>query len=177
MDHLKTVTSSHDTVHCSIELDVARSIRILHIEDDETIATLAKEMLEEQGWQVQTCDNGDAAIEHISGGVHYDFLLIDYDLPGVNGLGLVKRARNLAHRARTPIGVLSASAVEAETREAGADVFLRKPQDIGAIAETISRLVRSPEIEFGYVVVVCCNQLRAQRDLGLRVFLEPAGVA
>ena len=143
MDHLKTVTSGQDTAHCSIELDVARTIRILHIEDDETIATVAREILEEQGWQVQTCDDGNAAIEHISGGVHYDFLLIDYDLPGVNGLDLVKRARNLAHRSRTPIGVLSASAVEAETREAGADVFLRKPQDIGSIAVTIARLLNA----------------------------------
>jgi CheY-like chemotaxis protein len=141
MDQLKRVTSGQDTLHCSIELDVPRTIRILHIEDDETIATVAREMLEEQGWQVQTCDDGNAAIEHISGKVHYDFLLIDYDLPGVNGLDLVKRARNLTHRSRIPIGVLSASAVEAETREAGADVFLRKPQDIGSIAETITRLV------------------------------------
>jgi hypothetical protein len=72
MDHLKTVTSEQGTAHCSIELDVARTIRILHIEDDETIATVAREMLEEQGWQVQTCDDGNAALEHISGGVHYD---------------------------------------------------------------------------------------------------------
>ena len=140
MDHLKTVTSGQDA-HCSIELDVARTIRILHIEDDETIATVAREILEEQGWQVQTCNDGNAAIEHICGGVYYDFLLIDYDLPSVNGLDLVKRVRNLAHRSRTPIGVLSASAVEAETREAGADVFLRKPQDIGLLAENISRLL------------------------------------
>jgi DNA-binding response OmpR family regulator len=141
MDHLKTVTSEQDTAHCSIKLDVARTIRILHIEDDETIATVAREMLEEQGWQVQTCDDGKAAIEHISGGVHYDLLLIDYDLPGVNGLDLVKRARTLAHRSRIPIAVLSATPVEAEAREAGADIFLRKPQDVGSLAKNISGLL------------------------------------
>jgi CheY-like chemotaxis protein len=141
MDHLKAVPSGHDTVHCSIELDVTQCIRILHIEDDKTIAALAKEMFEEQGWQVQTCDDGNAAIEHISGGVHYDFLLFDYDLPGINGLELVRHARKLVHRSRTPVGVLSATPVESEAREAGADVFLRKPQDIGLLAETISRLL------------------------------------
>ena len=141
MDHLKTVTSDDDTVHCSIELDVARSIRILHIEDDETIAALAKEMFEEEGWQVHTCDDGNAAVEHISGAVHYDFLLFDYDLPGIDGLELVRRTRKLVHRSRTPVGVLSATPVESEAREAGADVFLRKPQDIGLLAETISRLL------------------------------------
>jgi two-component system, chemotaxis family, chemotaxis protein CheY len=141
MDHLKTVTNGQDTVHSSIELDVARSVRILHIEDDETIAEVAREMFEEQGWQVHSCDDGNAAIEHISGVVHYDFLLFDYDLPGINGLELVQRARRLVHRSRTPVGILSATPVEAEAREAGADVFLRKPQDIGLLAETIRRLL------------------------------------
>lgn len=134
-------TSDQDTVHSSIELDVTPSIRILHIEDDETIATLAKEMFEEKGWQVQTCDDGNAAIEHISGAVHYDFFLFDFQLPGIDGLELVRRARKLVHRARTPVGILSALPIEAEAREAGADVFLRKPQDIVSLAERISRLL------------------------------------
>jgi len=141
MDQLKTVTNEPNTVHGSIDLDVARSIRILHIEDDQTIAAVAKEMFEEEGWQVHTCDDGSAAIEHISGAVHYDFLLFEYDLPGINGLELVLRARKLVHRSRTPVGVLSASPVEAEAREAGADLFLRKPQDIGLLAESVSRLL------------------------------------
>jgi CheY-like chemotaxis protein len=118
-----------------------RTIRVLHMEDDETIAGIAKEMLEAQGWEVQTCDDGKAALEHITGQAHYDFLLFDADVPGINGLELVHRARRLEHRARTPIGVLSASPVEADAREASADVFLRKPQDIGLLAETISRLL------------------------------------
>ncbi|HKR12822.1 MAG TPA: response regulator [Pyrinomonadaceae bacterium] len=141
MDHLKSVASGHDTVHASIELDVARCLRILHIEDDATVAAVAKEMFEEEGWQVHTCHDGNAAIEHISGAVHYDFLLFDYDLPGVNGLELVRRARNLGHRSRTPVGVLSASPVEAEARVAGADVFFRKPQDIRLLAKAISELL------------------------------------
>jgi DNA-binding response OmpR family regulator len=142
MDQLKTVTNGPDTVYGSIDLDVAPSIRILHIEDDQTIAAVAKEMFEEQGWQVHTCDDGNAAIEHISGRVHYDFLLFDYDLPGINGLELVRRARKLVHRSRTPIGVLSATPIEAEAKQAGANVFLRKPQDIGSLAERIGRLLR-----------------------------------
>ena len=98
-------------------------------------------MLEARGWEVQTCHDGNAALEHLTSHVHYDFLLSDYDIPGINGLELVRRARRLVHRAQTPIGLLSANAVEADAREAGVDVFLRKPQDIGSIAETITRLL------------------------------------
>lgn len=148
MGHLKRVTRSQLAVHGSIELDVARSIRILHIEDDKTIAAIAREMFEEEGWQVHSCDDGNAAIEYLSGAVHYDFLLFDYDLPGINGLELVRRARDLGHRSHTPVGILSASPVEAEARVAGADVFFRKPQDIRLLAEGICGWLgkRRPEV-------------------------------
>ena len=125
------------------EQDNARttSVKILHVEDYEIVAGLAKEMLEMQGWQVETCSDGNAGLKKITGKVDYDLLLIDYDLPGVNGLELVRHARKLAHRSHTPIVVLSAAPVEAEAREAGADAFLRKPQDIGSIVAMVGRLV------------------------------------
>lgn len=59
--------------------------KILHIEDNEMVSGMAKEMLEEQGWQVETCAEGNAALEKISGEADYDLLLVDYDLPGVKG--------------------------------------------------------------------------------------------
>ena len=120
---------------------------ILHIEDNELIAGIAKEILEEQGWQVETCADGRVALEKISGNADYDLLLVDYDLPGVNGLEIVRCARKLAHRSHTPIVVLSGSAKEAESREAGADLFLRKPQDVGSLVETIARLLGERERE------------------------------
>jgi DNA-binding response OmpR family regulator len=43
-----------------------------------------------------------------------DLLILDNELPGVNGIELTRRARALAHRQRTPIIMLSASDVEAE---------------------------------------------------------------
>jgi CheY-like chemotaxis protein len=118
------------------------TISILHVEDDHVVAAMAKDMLEDnEGWQVETCANGMAALKRISSEAQYDLLLLDYDLPGVNGLEIVRRARNLARRSRTPIIVLSASAVGAEAREAGADLFLHKPQDVSSLVETIERLL------------------------------------
>ena len=106
---------------------------------------MAKELLEAQGWQVDSCTDGNEGLQRISGDAHYDLLLLDYDLPGVNGLELVRRARKLTHRARTPIVVLSATPIGASAREAGADVFLQKPQDVTALVETISRLLGERE--------------------------------
>ncbi len=123
-----------------------RTVTVLHIEDDKTVAATVKDMLEEiQGWQVETCAEGNAALEKISEETNYDLLLLDYDLPGVNGLEIVRSARKMAHRSQTPIVVLSATPVAAEAREAGANVFLHKPQGIGSLIETINRLVGERE--------------------------------
>ncbi|HXQ38403.1 MAG TPA: response regulator [Anaerolineales bacterium] len=124
-----------------------RTVRILHVEDDKTIAGIVKEMLEDQGWQVETCADGNAALEKISGEDEYDLLVVDYDLPGVNGIELISRARDLDHRCDTPMVVLAGSPVEAAAREAGADVFLQKPKDVSSLVETINRLLEERKDE------------------------------
>ena len=138
---LNTLNNGQQDIHHSLDLDEASTVRILYVEDDETIAANTKEMLEQQGWQVDSCVDANAGLARILSDARYHFVLVDYRLPGVNGLELVKRARTLAHRAHTPIAVISATPVEAEARDAGANVFLRKPQDIGSIANTIRRFI------------------------------------
>jgi CheY-like chemotaxis protein len=122
-----------------------RTLRILHVEDDKTVAGIVKEILEDQGWEVDTCADGNVALGKISGEDEYDILLVDYDLPGVNGLEIIKRARELDHRCDTPMVVLAGSPVEAAARDAGADVFLQKPQGIGSLVEAITRLLSERE--------------------------------
>lgn len=124
-----------------------RTVRILHVEDNETVAAMVKETLESQGWQVETCADGSAAFEKIVGEEIYDLLVVDYDLPGANGLEIIKCARELDHHCGTPMVVLAASPVEVAAREAGADVFLRKPQDVTSLVETINRFLEEREQE------------------------------
>lgn len=116
-------------------------VTILHVEDNQTVAEAVKETLEIQGWQVDTCTDGNTALEKIASDADYDVLLVDYDLPGLNGLELVRRARELPHRLHTPIVVLSATPVESEAREAGADLFLHKPRGVSLLVESINRLL------------------------------------
>jgi CheY-like chemotaxis protein len=123
----------------------ARTLRILHVEDDDAVAGMVKETLEHQGWEVETCAEGTAAMAKITSHTHYDLLLLDYDLPGVNGVQLVQQARRLAHRRAIPIIILSATLDEVAAHMAGADAGLRKPEDISAVADTVARLLRSAE--------------------------------
>jgi CheY-like chemotaxis protein len=124
-----------------------RNTKILLVEDNQIVAGAVAETLEEKGWAVETCADGISALEKISGEADYDLFVFDYDLPGVNGIELVHKARQLVHRSSTPIVMLSATPAEAAAREAGADVFLHKPQGIGTLVDTISRLLGEREHE------------------------------
>jgi DNA-binding response OmpR family regulator len=72
----------------------------------------------------------------------YDLLLIDNDIPDISGSELIKRARIISHRGRTPIIMLSGSDCEAEAWGAGVDAFLKMPEQISELSTTIARLLR-----------------------------------
>ncbi len=114
---------------------------ILLIEDHQFVADAIKETLEGEGWRVETCEDGYVASLLIKGEARYDLIILDNELPNVSGLELARRAREMPHRKETPIIMLSASECAREAHLAGADTFLRKPQDIGKIVETVARLI------------------------------------
>jgi two-component system chemotaxis response regulator CheY len=119
-----------------------KAAMILYVEDNELVLHGVKDTLElEDGWRVDACTDGAAALAKLESSAHYDLLLFDNELPGVDGLTLIRRARELPHRRHTPIAMLSASRIEAEARRAGADEFLRKPDDIMNITEHVRRLL------------------------------------
>ena len=127
------------------------NIKILLVEDNQIVAGAIAETLEEKGWAVETCADGTLALEKIAGEADYDLFVFDYDLPGVNGIELVQKARQLDHRSSTPIVMLSATPAETAAVEAGADVFLNKPQGIRTLIETITDLLGETEQENGEV--------------------------
>jgi two-component system chemotaxis response regulator CheY len=114
---------------------------VLHVEDSKIVADTVRDALEMEGLNVVTCVNGATALRMLEGKEYYDLLLFDNELPHVNGVELIRRARQLPHRRRTPIIMLSASDVEAEAWRAGADAFLKKPDDIRRLTEMIVRLL------------------------------------
>lgn len=114
---------------------------ILYVEDNQLVRRVVRELLESEGWRVEVCEDGSAGMAKIESGRPYDLLLMDCELPGASGLELARRARSLAHRRHTPVVIISGGEVETAARRAGADAFLRKPDDTAAIVETISQLL------------------------------------
>ena len=124
----------------------ARPVTILHAEDNRVVADAVRETLELEGWKVDTCPDGATALRRIESDTPYDVLLLDYDLPRVNGLELVRRARQTAHRKRTPIIMLSATDCEREAWRAGVTAFLRKPDDVLKLLTVVRVLATSSKL-------------------------------
>jgi two-component system, chemotaxis family, chemotaxis protein CheY len=116
---------------------------ILLVEDHRIVAQAVKETLESEGWRVTLCCDGAAAVTRLASDAVYHLLMFDNHLPNVNGLELLRYARELPHRRKTPSIMFSASECGGDARRAGANEFLRKPNDIGKIVETVARLLGS----------------------------------
>src|SRR5438132_1044307 len=116
-------------------------ISILHVADDAQAAKVFADIASEN-WRVELCHDGDSALRKLTGEEHYDLLVVDNDLPELNGLELIRRARRITRRRRTPIIMLSASDCEREAWRAGVNAFLKKPEQIDELSTTVARLLR-----------------------------------
>jgi two-component system chemotaxis response regulator CheY len=117
------------------------SLTILYAEDNKIVADAVRDLLESEGWRVEFYANGNSAMNRLAGGIAYDLLIFDNDLPGASGIELTRYARNLPIYLKTPIIMVSASDCSAEARGAGADLFLRKPDEIDGLVESVQRLL------------------------------------
>ncbi|HEX8281774.1 MAG TPA: response regulator [Pyrinomonadaceae bacterium] len=118
-----------------------REFSILYVEHAAAVADAVRETLEASGWRVEVCARGDEALGRLQGGASYDLLILDFALPGLDGVELARHARRLPRAAATPIIMFTACEVEREARRAGVDEYLRKPRGVYSIAGTAARLL------------------------------------
>src|SRR5215212_1718447 len=118
-------------------------ITILLVEDSDMVLRAVKKTLELEGWRVEVCEDGVAALRELEGEAQYDLIITENDLPGATGLELIRRARLLPHRRQTPIIMFSSGPHRAEALRAGADEFLKKPEGIYAVGTLVALLLSS----------------------------------
>jgi CheY-like chemotaxis protein len=115
-------------------------ITVLYVEDNIVNATLVQKMLRREDIDVivaETARDGvDAAFEHLP-----DLILMDYNLPDVNGIEAMKYLKQQPTTANMPVMMLTADA-SADTRaaasRAGCDGYLLKPISKRALVDAIS---------------------------------------
>jgi two-component system, OmpR family, response regulator len=117
-------------------------MRILIVEDDETIASFVAKGLHEAGYAVDSAFDGRRGLE-MALETPYDAAIVDVMLPGVDGLALVESLRR--RRVRTPVLILSARhTVDDRVRglQAGGDDYLVKPFAFAELLARIQALLR-----------------------------------
>jgi signal transduction histidine kinase/CheY-like chemotaxis protein len=103
--------------------------QLLLVEDEPVVADVIAGLLEQGGNRVTVAGDGLAAMAELSRNA-FDVLLLDLDLPGVDGFQVARMVRRMEHLAGLPIVAVTARSAGDEMkaiREAGMDALLRKP--------------------------------------------------
>ena len=104
------------------------TMQILLVDDDPHIRSLGRELLEKQGYVVETAKEGEEVLEKFHQGKFPDLVILDYHLPGMSGLEVCQRLKILDPRAKVLVasGFFSEREID-QLRAAGASGFLHKP--------------------------------------------------
>jgi len=125
------------------------SNRLLIVEDDNSIAALQRDYLELSGYRVDMVESAEAALEQAQEH-HYDLIILDLMLPGVDGFTLCKQLRETLD---IPLLIVSARQEEADKVRGlglGADDYVSKPFSPGElVARVKSHLARYQRLTGG----------------------------
>ena len=122
--------------------------RVLLVEDNALNREISREILSDAGFLVEEADDGDAAVEKVrwSAPGHYDLILMDVQMPRMDGYEATRRIRALPDPQLSHIPILAVTAnAFAEDRqaalEAGMDGHIAKPVSVQALELAIARLL------------------------------------
>lgn len=117
-----------------------RGRRILLVDADEWIRNSLSSFFETEGCHCQAVETAEQALEQLAGR-EVDIILTDYRLPGIDGLELLRRIRNLPSLAKKVfITTYRDRGISACARELGAGEVLEKPLTADALRRSLARL-------------------------------------
>ncbi|CAK0745608.1 two-component system, sensor histidine kinase and response regulator [Gammaproteobacteria bacterium] len=126
-----------------------RGVRILLAEDNEINQQIAIEFLTDAGARVDLAVNGREAVTKVfDSSVDYDAVLMDVQMPEMDGLEATRRIRERLGATRLPIIAMTAHAMETERQRcllAGMDDHIAKPIVPAVLFETLSRWITPRE--------------------------------
>jgi CheY-like chemotaxis protein len=115
--------------------------RILIVDDNATNLKLVAYLMKAKGYQVDTALDAEAAIEAIRASCP-DLILMDIQLPGIDGLELTRRLKAAPATCSIVIVAVTAYAMKGDQDKAlaaGCDDYISKPIDTRKLPETIAR--------------------------------------
>ncbi len=126
------------------ELGAIAGARILLVEDNDLNQQVATEMLAHAGFVVDVADNGAVAVEKVSAGA-YDLVLMDMQMPVMDGLTATRAIREQPDLAWLPIVAMTANAMSGDRERclaAGMQDHVAKPIDPATLWATLLRWIK-----------------------------------
>ena len=120
--------------------------RILLVEDDPVAQQIASHTLLRGPYLVDRVSSGEAALE-AARRTHYDLILMDLQMPGMDGLETALRLRNLPGYSAVPVVALTAHTTgeyRARCRQLGMQAFLTKPVEPERLLATVAHRLSQP---------------------------------
>lgn len=120
---------------------------ILVIEDEQTLAKNIKRYLERSDYDVRIADSGEEGLEQLER--HQpDVVLLDYQLPGINGLEVLQKIRRLDSRIKVILVTAHGNVqVAVDAMKAGAYDYLNKPVALAELELLVSKAVGQERLE------------------------------
>ena len=125
---------------------MSKDMKFLVVDDYSTMRRIVKNLLHDLGYaNVTEADDGKTALPLLQNG-SFDFLITDWNMPGMAGLDLLKAVRADAKLAKLPVLMLTAEAKREqiiEAAQAGVSGYVIKPFTAATLKEKIDKILAS----------------------------------
>ena len=127
-------------------VNVVSGVRILAVDDNEINLRLICATLELSGYEVTAAGDAETARELI-GAQSFDLILMDVDLPGMDGLSFTRALKGDRQTSHIPVVILSSFAMKGDRERimaCGCEAYLSKPIDTRSFRQLVSRYLPLP---------------------------------
>ena len=117
-------------------------MRALIVDDSRIVRGFLRGLLEEKGIECAEAADGQAGMDHLNSGMAFDLALVDWNMPVMNGLEMLKQLRADGYSDLKVMMVTTEAENDFIIRalDAGADEYLMKPFDDEALTEKLAML-------------------------------------
>ena len=125
---------------------MSKDMKFLVVDDYSTMRRIIKNLLHDLGYaNVTEADDGNTALPLLQAG-NFDFLITDWNMPGMAGLDLLKAVRSNDKLKKMPVLMLTAEAKReqiVEAAQAGVSGYVIKPFTAQTLKEKIDKILES----------------------------------